>query len=61
MERSIAVAEREERYRASTAVSTEVSLLETSSEEEESSTIAQKKPEPSTSALPQRDKGEQSL
>ena len=40
MERSIAVAERDERYRASTAVSTEVSLLETSSEEEESSAIA---------------------
>src|SRR5678816_4533768 len=59
--RSIAVAEREECYRASTAVSTDVSLLETSSEEEESSAIAQKKPEPLTSALPQSDRGEQSL
>jgi len=37
MARSTAVALREERYRASTAVAMEVPLLETSSEEDESS------------------------
>jgi len=37
MARSTAVAEREERYRAITAVAMEVPLLETSSEEDESS------------------------
>jgi len=37
MARSTAVAEREERYRAITAVAIEVPLLETSSEEDESS------------------------
>ena len=43
MARSTAVAEREERYRAITAVAMEVPLLETSSEEDESSAIAQNK------------------
>ena len=37
MARSKAVSEREERYRAITAVAMEVPLLETSSEEDESS------------------------
>ena len=50
--RSAALAEREERYRASTAVATEVSLLEKSSEEEASSDSSEKEPEPSTSAWP---------
>ena len=50
--RSAAIAERNERYRASTAEATEVFLLEKLSEEGVSSDSSEKEPEPSTSAWP---------
>ena len=50
--RSAALAKREDRYRASTALATEVFLLEKSSEEEASSDISEKEPEPLTSTWP---------
>lgn len=51
--RSAALAERMKRYRARTAAAvTEVSMLETSSEEQASSSCSETEPEPSTSAWP---------